>query len=429
MMKKELKAILEAAAFAIIIAASLNFSGCTKVDSPSLYNPSLGNAPAPVVDSLTPAGSALAGIDTITIYGKNFSTVIDSIQVSFINYSTKALAYYARGFLPIISASPTRLVMIAPAISGDTIQVRVSTLYSEYSSSTYNYRLIPAIAPFSTLASGESFYGIAVGSDDSLYASISNLNLSGTKDEGIFEIGPSSGIRAASPYANPTSGNIGWPDFKFGPSGYIYAAKGQRAVYRLQQGGSGAVWANVTGASFSTLDFDPNHNLWVGGNDKYIYKFSSVDLGLATVTTVTKFPFVGNVRSMRYYNGYLYFAANVGGSQSKVYRAPIVNDTLGTPEVYFDLSPDPTGGSNIYAITFSADGDMYAGTDSSDYLIVVHPGGTVDRRFSLYVTSKVLTSPCKSFAWIGTNLFATTAAGDLLKIVARKQGAPSYGIQ
>ena len=428
-MKKTLKALAGLTAILLSVAVTLNFDGCTKVDSPSLYNQNLGNGPQPVVDSLTPTGSALAGIDTITIYGKNFSAGMDSNQISFMNYSTKAMAYYAHGFLPIISASPTRLMMIAPAISGDTIQVRVSTLSSEYSSSTYNYKLVPAVTPFSTLASGESFYGIAVGYDDSLYVSISNLNLTGTKDEGIFEIGPSSGIRAASPYANPTSGNIGWPDFKFGPGGYIYAAKGQRAVYRLSQGGSGAIWANVTGASFSTLDFDPNHNLWVGGNDKYIYKFSSADLLLASVTNVTRYPFVGNVRSIRYYNGYLYFAASVTGTSSKVYRAPIVSDTLGTPEVYFDLASDPTGGNNIYAITFSEDGDMYAGTDSSDYLIVVHPGGAVERRFSLYAASKALNSSCRSFAWIGSNLYASTAAGELLKIVARKQGAPYCGIQ
>ena len=99
-------------------------------------------------------------------------------------------------------------------------------------------------------------------------------------------------------------------------------------------------WANVTAVLFSNLDFDPSHNLWVGGNNQNIYRISSADLVLATVTSATEFPFSGNVRSIRYYNGYLYFAANVGSSPSKVYRAPIVSDTLGTPEVYFDLSND-----------------------------------------------------------------------------------------
>ncbi len=419
-MKTTLKALAGLTAILLSVAVTLNFDGCTKVDSPSLYNQNLGNGPQPVVDSLTPTGSALAGIDTIVIYGKNFSAGLDSNQISFMNYSTKALAYYAHGFLPIISASPTRLAMIAPAISGDTIQVRVSTLYSEYSSSTYNYRLVSAISPFSHLAAGESMYGLAVGPDDSLYASISNINLSGTKDEGIFQLGPVTGIRAATPYALPTAGNVSWADIRFGSGGDIYAAKGVRAVYKLSQGKSGTPWAVATGASFSCLDFDPNGNLWVGGNNKDIYMISPS-------ASVKSFPFTGNVRAIRYFNGDLYFAANVGSAAGQVFQAPVIGDSIGTPQMYFDLATDPTGGNNIYAITFSADGDMYAGTDSSDYLIVVHPGGVVEKRFALYTTSKVLNSPCKAFAWIGSNLYTSTAAGELLQIVAGKQGAPYYG--
>ncbi len=412
----------------IVIAGLLSLSGCSKVDSPSLYNSNLGNGPAPVVDSLSPAGGALAGLDTITIYGKNFLASRDSNGVYFL-INNKLAAYYDSkpGDIPILSSTPTKLVMVAPAISGDTVQVMVWTMSSTDFSKAYNYSLVAAVSPFSKLATGEKVYGLAVGADDSLYASISNLNLSGTKDEGIFEIGPISGTRSATPYALPTSGNLGWPDFKFGPNGYIYAAKGVRAVYRLEQGKSGSVWAAVTGASFSCLDFDQNHNLWVGGNNQYIYKISSTDLLVASVTTISKYPFAGNVRAIRYFDGSLYFAANVGSAQSMVFKAPIINDSLGTPQPYFDLSSDPTGGTNIYAITFSSDGDMYAGVDSSDYLIVVHPGGVYERPYSLYVASKALSSPCKSFTWIGTNLYASTAAGELLKIVARKQGAPYYG--
>jgi len=424
-----LKTLVELAALIIFIAASLNFNGCTKVDSPSLYNPNLGNGPQPVVDSLSPSGGALAGVDTIVIYGKNFGASVDSDQISFLNYSTKALAYFGYGYNPIISASSTKLTVKAPAISGDTIQVRVSVIGAVDFSPVFSYKLTAAIAPFSNLptATGDVAWGICVGPDSNLFVSLSNATLS-TQDKGIFEIS-SDGTIAPTPYTLPTTGNIDWPAIKFGPGGYIYASKSVRAIYKLAQGGSATVWASVSSGTFSDFDFDVNHNLWAGwsvtsgGTSTYgIYR-------IKTDASTKNFPVNGSVRSVRYYDDYLYFVANAGGGPSKVYKASVINDSLGTPEVYFDLSDDPTGGNNIYAITFSSDGDMYAATDAPDYLIVIHPDGTVERPYSLYVTSKVLGSTCKAFAWIGPNLYESTVAGGLLKILVRKQGAPYYGLQ
>lgn len=234
---------------------------------------------------------------------------------------------------------------------------------------------------------------------------------------------------AASPFALPTTGNVDWPVIKFGPAGYIYATKSGRAIYRLQSGKSSVVWASVSSGAFSDFDFDQDQDLWVGwsGTSNSVTTYGIYRI--KTDASTKLFSITANVRSVRYYNGYLYFAANAASGPTKVYRAQVVNDSLGTPEVYFDLANDPTGGSNIYAITFSADGDMYAATDGPDYLIVVTPGGVVERPYSLYVTSKVLGSTFRSFAWVGTNLFGSTAAYGLLKIAARKQSAPYYGLQ
>ncbi len=400
-------------AIATLLALSLQMNGCKPAENPILYDPNWKSLPQPVVDSLSPTGSALAGIDTVTIYGKNFSADKDSDGVYFNSILINGPS--------IISASSNRLMVKAPAISGDTIQVRVFVIGAVDFSSTVTYSLQAAISPFSKLASGEAAYGICTGADSNLYVSLSNANLTGTKDEGIFKITPDG---TKTQYAPPLTGNVYWSALKFGPSGYLYAVKGVRAAYRFAPGGgtNAQIWASISSGSFSDMDYDPSHNLWVGGNNQNIYR-------IMPDASVKGFPFSGNVKSVRYYDGYLYFAANVGTSPSQVFRAPVVNDSLGTPEMYFDLSSDPTGGSNIYAITFSANGNMYVGTDSSDYLIIVHPGGVVERPYSLYVNSGVLNSPCKSFAWIGTNLYATTSSGELLKILARKQSAPYYGIQ
>lgn len=413
-MKKTSKAITAVIAFVALLALSLQINGCSKPnDNPSLYNPNWQSLPQPVVDSLTPAGTALAGVDTITVYGKNFSANRDSDGVYF-----NSTLIYNTG---IISASSTKLTLLAPALSGDTIQVRVYVIGSVDFSATYRYRLLAAIAPFGKLGSGDEAFGLTMGADSSLYASLSNPNLTGTKDEGVFQFASDGSI---TPYTRPLTGNVYWTSLKFGPGGYLYAAKGVRAMYRFSpgSGNSAQIWTTIPSGSFADMDFDPSHNLWVGGNNKEIY--------MITQNAVVKgFPFAGIVHAVRYFDGSLYFAASVGSAPTQVFKAPIINDSLGTPEVYYDLSTDPTGGNNIYAITFSADGDMYAGVDSSDYLIVVHPGGSISRPYSLYIASGVLNSPVKSFAWIGTDLYASTESGELLKIEPRKQGAPYYGLR
>ncbi len=410
-------------ALAFFAAGVLLFlSGCTKVDAPSLYDQNYKGSPQPIVDSLSPAGSALAGIDTITIYGKNFSA--DKANDGI--YFNATLLYNTS----IISASPTKLVVKAPAISGDTIQVRVYVVGAENFSPTITYKLIAAVSPFSKLASGESAYGLCIGPDDSLYASLFNANLS-VKDEGIFKI-TSDGTINRTAYVLPTTSPINsyWGSIKFGPDGNIYALNGKRIVYQLvpgatNPGGATAHWISSfspAATSFNDLDFDANNNLWVGGNNQAIYRVNIND------KSTKSFPFVGNVRAMRCFNGYLYFAATVSGA-NKVFRAPIVGDSLGNIETYFDISTAYTGTPpNILAITFSAEGDMYVGTDAADFLIIVGSNGSVERPYPLYVSSGVLTSACKSFAWVGTTLYASTSGGGLLKIAPQKQGSTNYGL-
>ncbi|MCL4511683.1 MAG: IPT/TIG domain-containing protein [Bacteroidetes bacterium] len=404
-MKRIFETAVELSAVLLFAVISLNVNGCKPQTTPSLYDPSQQYLPNPVVDSLSPSGSALAGIDTVTIYGKNFSSDVQ-----------QELVFFNSTIVPIVSGNANRIIIKAPATPGDSIAVRVTVNGALLYSPIVVYKLVAGISQFGNLKSPQVAYAVCEGPDSALYTAISSNGV----DRGIFRT-TSAGI---SQYAPATSGAIGWNGMKFGSGGYLYGVRGNRAIYRFAPGGgsNAQIWVTISSGLFLDMDFDPNQNLWVGGNSQYIYR-------ITPSASIKGFPFSGNVRSVRYYNGYLYFAANVGTAPSQVFRAPVVNDSLGTPEVYFDISSDPAGGSNIYAITFSADGNMYTGTDSSDYLIVVHPGGFVEKPYSLYVTSGVLNSPCRSFAWIGTDLYAATLSGELLKIVARKQGAPYYGLQ
>ena len=407
----------------VAIVAGLNFflDGC-KYDAPSLFDP--GTAPQPIVDSLSPAGGALAGIDTIRVYGKNFSANPADDGVYF-----NATLVNNTG---IIQASTTMLTLKAPAISGDTIFVRVFVIGAVDFSPTVRYSMKAAIDSLTVFASGEGGYGLSLGSDGNLYASLSNANLS-VKDEGIFRINADGTIQTPA-YILPTTSPVNqqWPAFKFGPSNAAYAVKGSRAVYKLVPGQSnpgGTPWAVFPSGAINDLDFDPGHNLWMGGSGLKTGA-DTTNIVMATLTPTTQtYHFPGTVRSVRYFDGYLYFAATVEGV-SQVWRASVSGTTLGTPEVYFDASTAYSGAvPTIYAIAFSAGGDMYVGLDGPDYLIIVHANGVIDKPYSLYVSSGVLYSACKAFAWVGTTLYATTATGTLLRIATGQQSAPYYGVQ
>ena len=299
--RKAILATIAAVAFAGV--STFWISGCTKVNSPSLYDPNQKFLPDPVVDSLSPSGSALAGIDTITIYGKNFIANKDSDQISFLNYTTNKSAYFGYGNSAILSASTTKLIVKAPAVSGDTIQVRVSVTGAIDFSKVYNYKLIAAIVPFTDLptSTGNDAYGVCAG-DSNIYVSVSNTVVSPAADLGIFEVA-SDGTIPSSPYAQGVTGKLGWPIIKFGPGGYIYADKGF-GIYRMGNP-SATVWARVPTGTLTDFDFDEHQNMWVG------WSSTAPAYGLYRVAanaSTKEFPLTAAVSSVRFYNGYLYFA-------------------------------------------------------------------------------------------------------------------------
>ncbi len=411
MTKRTVETLIALTAIIAVVGVTLNISGCSKT-TPSLYNANEKYLPDPVVDSVSPAGSALAGIDTVTIYGRNFSASADSVLVFFVKPGVPNNTVFRA---TVFSVTPTRLSVQAPALFGDTIYVQV-TVHGTLKYGTAAYKLIDAVSEYGGFAANQVAYGVSGSAEAELYSAMSSNNV----DRGIFKMAPTSNTS----YAGPTTGLVGWNALKFGPGGYLYAIRGNRAIYRVNPGGgTPQIWKSAASGVFVDMDFDPSHNLWVGGTGGKIFMVDPNG-------NFKSFMFTPGVKALRYFNGSLYIAASMAGvATMQVLKAPIMNDSLGTPEPYFDLSNDPSGGTNIYAITFSAAGDMYVGTDSSDYLIVVHPGGIIERPYSLFVATGALSSPCRSFAWIGTNLYASTLSGKLLQFVVRKEGAPYYGIQ
>ncbi len=338
----------------------LLLNSCKETNPGSLYDPNTTYKPAPTITSITPAGSVYAGMDTIIIQGTNYSSVLAENSV-FFNASSAAL----------LGATPTQISILAPLVTIDSIGVRVVVAGSLQFSNTYQYKLSAGVAAFGGLLPNDTSTALATDANGNIYMAY----LSHAIEAGVSKFTPA-GVR--STYAPATSGVSQWTGLKMGPGGYLYAARNFRALYRFSPGGgsSGALWlAFPIGTAIADIDFDQAGNAWGVGNNSNIYNVQSSK-------TITTSPFVGNVHSVRVYNGYLYFAAKTDVGE-KIWRAPIQSTSLGTPEIYFDFAAAYPANVPL-SITFSSDGTLYIGTDSPDGLVVVSPSKTYTAPFKAY---------------------------------------------
>ncbi|MGC8594818.1 MAG: IPT/TIG domain-containing protein [Candidatus Kryptoniota bacterium] len=404
-MRTMLKPLLTTIVVIAVAGILGTINGCKPQETPSLYDPNWKSLPQPIVDSLSPGSGAINGLDTIKIYGQNFSSNTQE-DVVFLN---SAIA-------TVVFASPTRLDITAPSsVSGDSVQVRVSVIGAEKFSPVKYYRIRPGVSAFGNLLANEAAYSVAVDANGNLLASLAASGAS----EGIALFKPD-GTRQN--YITDTKSAIYWNSMRVGPGGYVYAVKGLGAIYRYGPGATGSqatLWVAITRTgTLVDIDFDANKNLWAGGNNPSIYMVTQTK-------QVKSFAFNGNVRGLRVYNGYLYIAAIVGGN-SQIYRAQIVGDSITTPQVYFNMSGV---NANATSLTFSNSGNMYVGLDGGAGLIVVPPGGST------------YTAPYASFSSILSNgiisltmtpdgtLYAASGINALLRILTHESGALYYGFQ
>lgn len=386
---------------AVLLALSLVWMGCDTTADDSLWPPEGAQTVAdPVITSLSPADSALAGVSTITINGQNFSPVAAENTVLF--NARRAT---------ILEASPTRLVVQAPNLPQAGLQVKVGVAGALNYSNTRPYTLSPVVVDFSDVQGFEEPFAITSDAQGNLYASFFSNNVSA----GILKITPS-GTRAL--YANTRDR---WDDLLFNADGSLYGVRGVRAIFQLTPGASApTTWAVIpnTSARFFALARDAAGNVWAGGAGGQIYR-------VAPDRTIAGFDFAPVVQALAVSGDFLYAAATEGTS-SKVYRIPITPGGLGgTSQVLLDVTAAYGVATEAVSLAFFADGDLVVGTTGPSSLIVVKPDGD---HAPLYPAG-VLPAPATSLAWgSGSYLYMTVGRADkvepnLVRINTLRQGA------
>ena len=326
------------------------FPACEKnPSSPSLYDPNYTGGPAPLLMSISPQDSAFAGVDTLTVTGQNFS-IVPSENLLYVNSAVTS----------IVSTSTTQLKAITPLVTGDSIKVKLAVMRSSQFSNVLYLKLRPAINGFGNLRPLELARAIATDALGNLYVSISSPS-----DIGVRRY---TSAGDSMTYASSALGVSQRSALKMGPGGYLYAAHNVRAVYRYSPGGGSAPtapWvAFPSGVVITDMDFDANQNLWAGGNNSNVYCIKQNQTSKSS-------PFVANVRSVRVFNGYLYMSAFKDFAEG-IWRAPIISDSIGAAEKYFDFG-SAFPGYQAQGITFSAAGNLYIATNAPEGVVIVTP--------------------------------------------------------
>lgn len=394
-----------------LLAVSFFYS-CSEETAPSLYDPGKYQfKPDPVINNIDPPGSALAGVTVLTITGSNFSDVPGETSVYFNGVKGQ-----------IQNITPTQIQVKPPVVIADTVFVKVKVAGAINFSNSLVYKLTAAVVEVYKFDpnNGETPWAIAFDNNKNLIVSVEGKGI--WKFEG--EVNPN------KTYI-PKGAETKWNTLRQFSNGDIYASKSLRGIWKLTQGITppNAPWvATPSGTVLIDFDFDQNTNLWAVGSNNFIFRIKQDQ-------TISQFPFQAQLRAVRVFNGALYVAGLKSGIEG-VWRIPIdSNGDLGTEELYFNLSSN-IAGVKINSMTFSADGDLFLGTDRNpDPVIIVKPNGTYQTLYDGVIPAKNIVSmywPDGNFLYVTREAEIDATSGQIirtqtvLKIDIQKSGAPYF---
>ena len=359
---------------ALLLASVL--SACDSGSGSSLWDPDAQGNPAPVIESVSPEGVVLAGIDEVTITGRNFSATLDENIVVFDDGAGAS----ARGV--VTEASATRLVVRVPNLPNPALRIRVAVLGAPDYSNAVSRPLTSAVIPFGNVGRTEELFGVGSDPEGNLYVS-------------LFNEGNSAGIQRIALDGTRSdffSTTFPWADLALG-NGTLYGVRRVRALFELPAGSAQRVVSafQPTNLALAGVTVGPNGTVYTGGNGGSIY-FVPQSGPAATV------PFTPTVRDLFATNDALYVTGQEG-TTSQVWRLPITATGLGSPTVVATL---PAGSGAATSLVAAADGSVLVGTDATtDPIVVVEPNGSTS---TLY--PGVLSGPVTGLAWAdGTGLY------------------------
>lgn len=399
----------------VLFIATMFMTGCENDTTPSLYDSAKPKGATPEITALSPAGSALAGVSEITITGNNFSAV-----------KSENMVYFNGVLATVLDATPTQLKVKAPNLILDDISVKIAVYKVADFSNVVTYNLKAAVEKVFDFKDFEVPNGLTTDADGNIYMSFTYQGGTG----GTRKLTPSGTLSEWAPRGSETFHTaLKWYKNE------IYAARRQKVLFKVAAGQKPTTYvsSNSLLGNIYDFDFDPDGNIWSGGdntgNNSGVYRIKP-DKSIKT------FAFDGNIKSVRIFgedlvNLYVYIAATQNNEEA-IFRAKIISaDSLTAFEKVFSLTEKygtDFPAVSALAVTFAADGDMIIGTNMTDPVVVVHPNGSYETLYPGLLGPNALL-----FAWgPDNNLYYTrektgTSAQVVMRVDMQKAGAPYYG--
>lgn len=353
--------ILRVGVLAVLVIA---LAGCDFSEGPSVFDPIADGtyqAPqkTPVLTRVDPpVGQALAGVTLLTLTGENFVPHLDS---TFVFFNGRRVVNNR----PIVieSITPTQIVVQAPNLPNQDVDIRVGVLRAERFSQDVRYRLLPAVEsvfePY-----GRTLFAVGMTTDPD-----GNTYLSFTEDGSAQGVRQSlRGSNVLTPYATPTGTYNG---FAFRPGDGLFGVRNDRAVRRIIPGGRDQIAVNFqqlgnTPISLRAIYAEPDGRLWVGGqnglNGLNLYRLSPTN----QVEISVALPGQRVLAIVSANNQVLFSAASTtGANNNQVFRLPVNGNTAGTPEVFYDVAANHPD-LQVTSLAIAANGDVFMGTTTTN---------------------------------------------------------------
>ncbi len=399
-MNKKVKVFTTLAVFLMAFA----LQNCSNDYPPSIYDPNEEFKPDPVITAVEP-DTAFAGVDTITISGKNFSSVAEENAVYFNGMKGT-----------VVSSTETQIKVIPANIIGDSIKIQLRVQGAVKFAVYEPYVLEPIYVEIGGFDDYDDPFGIAVDKDENVYVSLNG--------QPVQKITPTGDVSDYSKLIRGLATHMRWA-----PDGGIYYVFGLQYLLKINPGGGGdGLFAVLPGGAFD-LDLDEDGNVYCGGGGNAIYKVAPDK----SVKTVKEYKDI-YINAVRIYNGYVYVAGRYTGVDTThimngIWRNQILagEDTLGATELVLNFD-DYYLGKEVMSITFTKDGDMYIGTNQEEGILVLHKNGVLAPLYPGILGPDIYTMVWGNGRYIYVTRRNTDASKKrVLRIAVRTEGAPYYG--
>jgi hypothetical protein len=389
-----------------------------------------------VIDSIVPAQAA-AGVNIITIYGKNLTGSLDSTFLhTFAGRDTAIVyngVYFDKSPATIVAASSTSIKVRRPNMTSDSIVVQVTPNLAYMGAKTSPYKIDPVIEKTGKFLTNVELSVIAVDNTENYYVL---EKFSGISRTPLYKVTPSGKTLVDTLKAL----TISPADAKISPLDGLLYMTGQSPlkpfnIIRRVNLATGSVensWkTGVTTRGVTFFDFDANGNIYAGGYYIPGQGGAGTSSGLVVVTpagvlTITSYYATTNdvIQAICVYQGYVYVAYKTGAAPVKIARHTVdAGGNVGAPDVILDLSTTGSAFSSkiIRQISFASDGTMYLGTNSTlpDPMLVVTPIGVIPQEVDYFYKNIIPICGKYSACW-GT--------GTILYVIVGNGGSVEYDI-